>query len=609
MPEFSQVETRPQRATSFKVRRRSSGVSPSAKRGRFQFGRNSATEVLIGLGLTIFLLYAGREFFVPLTLAVLLSFMAGRGLRILESRGVPSRVSGLLLALAVLTVVVAGVWLISAQLSSVASQLPAYRATLRTKLVLIESKVHAALDQVRLLPRRGSADRQGSDPQAADLQAPLVRAVGSSLGEVQDFAPGVLHFLALSVFVIVLAMFLAVCRDDVRDRIVRLAGQRNVHIASELLDEVALKVSAFLWAQLLVNSCFGLVTGILFAALGLHYAALWGTLLALLRFVPFVGVIIGGTLPIFFALATAPSWTLALAVFISLTSVDFLLNQYIEPKFIGSRIGLSPAAVLISAFGWTCLWGPVGLLLATPLTTCLVVAGRFIPRLAFTSILFSDEEALPPRLQLYHRALSKGDLSSDPWLATHIEAVGAESFLSESFLPALGLLCRQRNRGDLPQARFRHACAALRAILPLVESKLPPLPERGEDGNPVFLVVPVSESVEVIAASALRFLGASLGGTWYAVERGNARQRIREALQRWPVKAIVYCRADGIPRGPQEISRLSDTNAVSSYVYYITEPEGLVSPSRRAANGLYSARDFKAKMLELQTTDQGLTQV
>lgn len=570
---------------------------------------NTATERVTLALLVIVLLSAGSEFFVPLTLAVLLSFMVGRGLRLLASQGLSARLSVAVLSCAVISAFVLGAWLMTSQLTYVSSRLPQYRVTIHQKMVSFETALHSVVDQLHVLRSPRPTGANGLKPQLGGPPAVNTQAV-DALGEVQDFAPWLLHYLAVSAFVLVLAMFLAVYRDDVRDRIIRLAGHGNVHLASELLDELALKVSSFLWAQLLLNALFGLVTALLFYLLGIQYAALWGTMLGLLRFIPFVGIFIGAAMPVFFALATSPTWAMAGEVLATILVCDFLLAQFIEPHVIGSRIGLSPAAVLISAFAWTCLWGPAGLILATPLTTCLVVAGRYIPRLAFTSILFSDEQALTPSLQLYHRALSKGELSSDPWLTAHVESVGAETFISESFLPALGFLARDFNRGRLPRSRFRQACAVMKSVLPHLEAKLQE-PAQLNKQEILFLLAPAADRAEALAARALAFLGSRLGGTWQVLDRDNGSSDPLQVLTERKASCVILTsmntRSYRLIRSMMSLRQRQPDLPV--LVYQVSSSESVSGSSTQSVNYLRSPREFLDKASEILSQSPAASRV
>lgn len=344
----------------------------------------------------------------------------------------------------------------------------------------------------------------------------------------------------------------ATTQSHPRDRLIRLAGERNIHITSEMLNEAAAKVSAYLSTQLLVNVLFGFSTAVIFFLCGIEFALLWGTILGLLRFIPFVGIVVGTALPSFFALATSEAWGETVIIVVTVLTIDFLVAQFVEPVVIGRRIGLSPVAVLISAFIWTMLWGPVGLILATPLTACLVVAGRYMPGLEFATILFSDEAALTPSLQLYHRLLSRHDMTSDPWLDSRLKELGIERFLGEYFFPALSRLGRAVQRGTISRSRMREILSGFTSTLDRCRefSSAP----AGDALEPVGTIVamPALDSVEVIVARALACLPAARRFRWKIISWPGYRLGASKALSGISPDLLLVC---SLFQNPAQVSR------------------------------------------------------
>jgi hypothetical protein len=250
--------------------------------------------------------------------------------------------------------------------------------------------------------------------------------------------------------VVVFVVFMLLYREDLRDRLIRLAGTGRLQLTTQAFDEAGHRVSRYLLMQLVINITYGLPVGIGLYFIGVPNPLLWGVLATLLRFVPYLGPTIAAALPIFVAFAVDPGWSKFIWTTAMFLTMELLSNNFIEPWLYGSSTGLSPVAIIFAAIFWTFLWGPVGLFLSTPLTVCLVVLGRRVPRLHFLHILLSDEPVLSTEMRFYQRLLA-GDIDEA------LEIV--EEFLKEKtivelyddvFIPALILAERDRQDGALP---------------------------------------------------------------------------------------------------------------------------------------------------------------
>ena len=228
--------------------------------------------------------------------------------------------------------------------------------------------------------------------------------------------------------VVVLVIFMLLQREDLRDRVLRLVGGREVARATEAMDDAAKRISRYLLMQLIINVLYGIPVGIGLYFIGVPNPILWGCLATVLRFIPYLGPVIGALFPIALSFAVAPGWTLPLLTVALFVVLELFSNNVLEPWLYGASTGLSPVAVLVAAVFWTMLWGPLGLLMSTPLTVCLVVLGRHVPQLGFFDVLLGDEPALSPEVKFYQRLLAR-----DPEEATEL----AEEYLEDGSLDKL----------------------------------------------------------------------------------------------------------------------------------------------------------------------------
>ncbi|MFC7692541.1 AI-2E family transporter [Paeniroseomonas aquatica] len=217
--------------------------------------------------------------------------------------------------------------------------------------------------------------------------------------------------LATAGIVVILVIFILLYREDLRDRLIRLAGARDLHRTMAAMDDAAYRLSRFFLAQTGMNTAFGLLISGALWLIGVPNPLLWGFVAALMRFVPFIGVFVTVTGPILMALAVDPGWTMLVWVLVLFGVSELLMGQVFEPLVFGHSTGLSPIAVIAAATFWTWLWGPIGLLLAVPLTVCLVVLGRHVERLEFLEVMLGDQPPLDPEETFYQRALA-GDASA-----------------------------------------------------------------------------------------------------------------------------------------------------------------------------------------------------
>ncbi|SAK68982.1 AI-2 transport protein TqsA [Caballeronia hypogeia] len=385
-------------------------------------------------------LYFGRAVMIPIILAILLSFLLAPFvdfLRRLRFGQVPSVIVAVVIALSVLTAVGA---LIGAQVAQLAGDLPKYQVAVERKIDTVQSMTVGRADAFlgrasralkRLSPARDQEPKNEDNPAASPIDQPMPVEVHqptpTPLELAQRFLSPIISPLETTGIVLVVAVFILLQREDLRDRLIRLFGSRDLHRATTAMDEAARRLSRYFLAQLGINMGVGIVISIGLAIIGVPGALLFGVMTALLRFVPYVGTWIAAIIAVVFAAAVGPGWAMLVWTIVLFGVTDIVAGQVVEPLLYGHSTGLSPFAVIVAAIFWSWIWGPIGLVLSTPLTLCLVILGRHVDRLEFLDVLFGDRPALTPAENFYQRLLA-----NDPDEAL----VQAETLLKERSLIA-----------------------------------------------------------------------------------------------------------------------------------------------------------------------------
>ena len=391
-------------------------------------------------------LYFGRDVFVPVALSILLSFVLAPLVHALQNFRVPRAISviGVVLLAFSIIFVIGGV--IATQMTQLAGELPRYESNMRAKIQSLRGTAAAnntlerAADVLQDLskelnkPKEPSSARTAA-PTANSLPGQDARPIPvevrqpppTALESIAALISPLLHPLMTSGIVIIFVIFTLLQREDLRNRLIKLAGSHDLQKTTVALNDAAERLSRLFLSQLALNSAFGLVIGTGLWFIGVPSAVLWGILAGILRFVPYIGVFIAAVFPLLLAVAVDPGWSMLLWSAALFVIVEPLVGQVIEPLLYGRSTGLSPLAVVVSATFWTALWGPIGLVLATPLTICLVVLGRHVENLKFLEVMFGDRPALSPSELFYQRMLA-----DDPAEALD----NAEQFLKERPLAA-----------------------------------------------------------------------------------------------------------------------------------------------------------------------------
>jgi predicted PurR-regulated permease PerM len=404
-----------------------------------------ATGTTIIGAITVAALYFGRDVFVPVALAILLAFMLAP-LVLLLRRLRAGRVPSVLIAVLFAFLVMFGIGtLIGSQMAQLAGNLALYESTIIRKIESLQSAAtgsgiigrassmlndlkkeitrtaEKASENVATPPKAAAQDDQPPKPIPVEIHAPppapfeIIRSIIGPLA-----GP-----LATAGIVIIFLTFILLQREDLRDRFIHLVSAGDFHRTTQALDDGASRLSRFFLAQSAINAGFGVVIGTGLFFIGVPNAVLWGVLGMLLRFLPYIGAWIAAFFPVALALAVDPGWSMLVWTIVLFAVIEVLTGQVVEPLLNAHSTGLSAVAVVVAAAFWTWLWGPIGLLLSTPLTVCLVVIGRHVERLRFLDVLLSDQPALAPEEGFYQRMLA-----GDPDEA----ARQAEEFLKEKTL-------------------------------------------------------------------------------------------------------------------------------------------------------------------------------
>ena len=427
---------------------------------------------LIVASLIIAFLILGREIIEPLVIAALLAFILSPLIRRLRHWGVwrvPSVVLTVLFALTVLSALGA---VIALQITQLAADLPTYETNLRTKIraLGVGKLTSGALErasgtlkdlQEEITKAAPATSPPGQRPLLVEVRQPEPR----ELELIANLVRPLLSPLAMTALVVLFLIFILLQREDIRDRFLRLAGTADLQRSTAALDDAGSRLSRFFLMQTLLNAGFGVFISIGLWLIGVPNAVLWGVFAGLMRFVPFIGGIIAAFFPILLAAAVDPGWTMVLATAGLFLVAEPIAGHVIEPLLYGQHTGLSPVAIVISTLFWTLLWGPIGLLLATPLTVCLVVLGRHIEALQFIEVLLGDEPALEPHERFYQRLLAGDDTEAADMAEAELKKQSLSAYYDAVAMPALALAQTDAAQGKLSQEKQLEICDTVEEVV------------------------------------------------------------------------------------------------------------------------------------------------
>jgi len=424
-------------------------------------------------------LYFGREVFIPIALAILLSFVLAPLVRLLQRWRIPRGLSVISVVFIAFMSIFALGGVIATQVAELAGDLPQYQFTMREKIKSLRgtAATSGTLERAAdVLQDLGKELNKPKDPATSPTIQPPVPSPAQEPRpipvEVRQPPPTALESIAALIspllrpltttgITAIFVIFILLQREDLRNRFIKLAGSHDLQKTTAALDDATTRLSRLFLIQLALNTAFGVVIGTGLWIIGIPNPVLWGILAAVLRFVPYVGAAISAVFPLTLAAAVDPGWTMLLWTAALFLVVEPLVGHVIEPLLYGHSTGLSPVAIITSATFWTALWGPVGLVLATPLTICLVVLGRHVERLEFLEVMFGDRPALSPSELFYQRMLAEDPSEAVDKAEEFLKASSLSAYYDEVALPALKLAQNDIARGALDRVQSEKIKAAV----------------------------------------------------------------------------------------------------------------------------------------------------
>ena len=426
---------------------------------------NSGLNTALMLAGTIAVLYIARDVFIPFSIALTLTFLLTPLVRWFQNRHLPKVVAVLLVALLSTVGFGAVAWVLGVQLLNLVNDLPQYRDNINARIQstrIPNGPLRKTADNLKQLSDdlTGPHDQQPAASAAARRSAPktasrieVVEAPRSDFRYFLDLSKPALQPIGNVGLVLLFTVFMLIEKVALRNRLLRLAGVKRLNTVTIALDDAAKRVSRYLLMQLLVNITFGALFALGLFAIGIPNAALWGTLMAILRIVPYVGSLVGAMFPLVLSLAVFTGWLPPAMVVVLVIFLELVIGNFVEPMLYGAHTGISPLAILVTTVFWTLLWGPAGLILSTPLTVCVGVLGRYFPQLSFLHILIGDEPVLEPPALFYQRLLALDQLEARDVAELFLKEHSLVSLYDSVMIPALAMSERDRREGSLDDRR------------------------------------------------------------------------------------------------------------------------------------------------------------
>jgi len=484
--------------------------------------------ILVGIVVVVAGLYFGRRVLIPLALAVVLAFLLTPIVGLLEKVRL-GRVASVLAVLVLAFALLGGIgWGVTNQLMEILVHLPDYRVNIHNKIEAIRagtsgglSKATATVDALNkelsaasdTAAKKKLNQKEGREPIAVQVAAPPHNAA-EYLRDAVGPLTGILETVGI---VVIFTLFILVKREDLRNRFFRLAGGRQLSVMTQALDEASDRLGRYLLLQFLVNASYGLLFGLGVYFIGIPHPLLWGVLASLLRFVPYIGTPVAAAFPMGLALAVFPGWSQVALTFALFLLLELTIANLVEPWLYGSHTGVSSLAILVAAIFWGTLWGPVGLLLSTPLTVCLILMGRYVPQLNFLEIVLGDEPVLSPQTHFYQRLLALDDEEARDIAENYLKEKPIGEFYDSVLIPALGLAETDRHMNVIDEIKTRFIYQSTRELIeelyedssaslepdhPLVQSGATP----AQPASVVVCIPARDEADEIVGIMAMQLL-------------------------------------------------------------------------------------------------------
>jgi len=476
---------------------------------------------VLGLVVAIAILYFARALLIPVAFALLLAFLLTPMVKRLESWKIPRAPASVLVLVAASALVCVGGYFVTSQLISIAGNLPQFSGRLNAKIDALRGRSSGLGQVISEVEDIGREVTEKTSPSPAEQAKPPQRSAASSPPEplrvelveshnviqaIRDYSGMVLRPLGTAGLIAVFTVFMLIDRENLRYRVLRLMGQQKLQATTMAMDDAGQRVSRYVLMQFCVNAAFGTVIALGLYFLGVPSPLLWGVLGLFLRFAPYIGPVIAGFLPFAVTLAVTDGWRTPLLVVALFSITEIIIANFIEPMLYGIHTGLSAVAVLVSAVFWTVVWGPVGLVLATPMTVCLTVLGRHTPQLEFLNIILGDEPVLTPATIFYQRLLALDQQDA----LNVLENLGKDKPLievvDEIVVPALAMAERDRHTGQLEPRREDFVVETVNEfVTELAESESMPVASQVRQTR-VFCIPAHDAADKIVAAMCAHFL-------------------------------------------------------------------------------------------------------
>ena len=514
--------------------------------------RSSSLSVLLNVCLVAAVLYLGRPFLMPLALAILLAFLLAPLVARLESVGCGHGFAVGFVTVFAFSVLAFVLYLVGAQAVDLAKSLPGYHENLQQKVFAPLGKLTSAFSAYTRSVHPEPAANIAPESTPLDLPSSNVNLFTVAT----ELAGPMLAPIGTAGIVAIYVIFFLFDRQALRDRFIHLVGHGHLRLATQALDDAANRVSRYLAAQLLINITYGVPVGIGLYFIGIPNAPLWGALAVVLRFLPYLGIWIAAAFPIVLSFAISPGWAQPIEVIGLFIGVELFTANLMEPWLYGASTGLSASAIVVSAIFWTWLWGAGGLLLATPLTVCLVVLGKHLPALSFLHVLLGKELPIAPANRFYQRLLADDRDELEETIDEYQRRSATLELFDEVILPALQLAERDRATGDLSKEDHREIYQNLREVLASLEDFHPP---DESDIHPV-VIVPARTEADALAgamlAHALRSRGIQC--TWFSARMLYSEITARLADQTEVMLCVSALTAPGARAAASLFKRIGD---------------------------------------------------
>jgi len=525
-------------------------------------GTRPKRSSIIALLVAAAVLYLAKEVLIPLAVALLLAFLLAPAVRRLEQWKLGRIPSTIIVSLFGFGVIFGIAGVAGSQAISLGAQLPEYRHNIVEKIRALrhpkkDTNIGKATEAIKDIEKEAAPERP---------PIPVKESPANAFEATADFIAPVAKPFAMALAVIVFTVLMLLNREMMRERVIALLGPGRIHVMTKAMAEASHRVSRYLATQLLVNALFGLPFGIALYFIGIPNAALFGLLGMVLRFIPYAGVWIAAALPAILAFAISDSWTpvaWTLGVFFALEAA---LAYVVEPILYGKSAGLSPLAIILAVVFWAWLWGPVGLLLATPLTVCVAVMGRYVPELGYLNMLLGVEPVLSPEERFYQRLIALDHDEAQQLVEEHVAAHGIAATFDDVMLPALTLLEADRRKGALEPVRERFVYEHSRRIIEELEhapqaagAAVCIVPARDETDRVAALMLARLVSAEVVDAPPQKPCNAILIS---AVQPGSAHdagylaRRLRRELPGAKIVVGLWGAGDNASRSRERLAKL-----------------------------------------------------